>query len=81
MFRDRYTLAIILACLLPLCRSLAAEKRWLRATSEHFELYTTEDKAKARAALVQFEAARTSFFTRFELIILPGAGQNRRLSV
>jgi tetratricopeptide (TPR) repeat protein len=61
MFRNRYTLTIILACLLPVGRCLAAEQKWLRAASQNFELYTTENEAKARAALDHFEAVRAYF--------------------
>lgn len=61
MFRNKYYLTIILACLLPLARSFAAEQKWLRAASPNFELYTTENEARARAALDHFEAVRAYF--------------------
>ena len=61
MFRNKYILTIILACLLPVARSFAAEQKWIRAASANFELYTTENDAKARAALDHFEAVRAYF--------------------
>jgi Tfp pilus assembly protein PilF len=43
--------------------AMAAEKRWLRASSENFELFTTAGERSARDAIVHFERAR-SFFIR-----------------
>jgi hypothetical protein len=54
-------LAIILASVLPLPRSFAAEQKWLRATSQNFELFTDESEARARDTLLQFETARAFF--------------------
>lgn len=70
MLKSRLMLVMALACAMPLARSYAAEQKWLRAASQHFELCTTENESKARAALEHFEAVRAYFLA---VIHAPGA--------
>lgn len=50
--------------LLLLAVPLAAERRWLKATSPHFELFTTAGERRAKETIQYFEQIR-SLFTRF----------------
>ena len=60
--------AIILASVLPLPRSFAAQPRWLTATSPNFELLTDESDARARDILFQFETARAFFLPAMQVL-------------
>jgi len=55
---------LTLSLLLASSASFAAEPKFLDATSEHFNLYTTENEAAAKATLVQFETARAYLVAR-----------------
>jgi hypothetical protein len=55
----RYSvMTLALASLFPLASSFAAETKLVKAVSEHFELYTTDNDAAAKAALTHFETVR-----------------------
>ncbi len=41
--------------------SFAADAKWVHATSEHFDLYTTESEGDAKAALQHLESVRLYF--------------------
>jgi hypothetical protein len=57
--RTRYAaMALALASLFPLAISFAADTRMVKAVSGHFELYTTDNDAAAKAALTHFETVR-----------------------
>ena len=57
--RKRYrTITMALASLLPLASCFAADIKLVKAVSDHFELYTTENEAAAKAALEHFETVR-----------------------
>ena len=57
--RKRYrTITLALASLLPLASSFAADTRLVKAVSDHFEVYTTDNEAAAKAALTHFEMVR-----------------------
>ena len=57
--RKRYrTITLALASLLPLASSFAADIKLVKAVSGHFELYTTDNEAAAKAALTHFETVR-----------------------
>lgn len=49
---------LTLAALIPMTASLAADLKMVKAVSDHFEVYTTQDEAMATAALEHFETAR-----------------------
>ena len=51
------TALLLLACVLP----LNAAEQWLKLTTPHFEMYTTNGQAKATEALRIFEEARGFF--------------------
>jgi len=52
-------MTLALASLFPLASSLAADTKMMKAVSDHFELYTTDNEAAAQAALTHFETVRT----------------------
>jgi tetratricopeptide (TPR) repeat protein len=52
---------VLAALLLTALSAVAAERRWLRASSANFELYTTAGEKKARDAVVRFEQVRRFF--------------------
>jgi hypothetical protein len=54
----RRTIPLALAALLSAAASHAAGPAFLNAVSDHFDLYTTDNEAAARAALDHFETAR-----------------------
>jgi tetratricopeptide (TPR) repeat protein len=54
-------LRVLAALLTVLSASAAAEQRWLRAVSPHFELYTTGGEKRAREAVLYFEQVRNLF--------------------
>ena len=54
-------LTVILASILPIGRCFAAEQKWIRATSQNFEIYTDDSEGRARDTLLQFETARAFF--------------------
>jgi hypothetical protein len=57
--RGRYgAMTLALASLIPLASSFAAETKMVKAVSDHFELYTTDNDAAAKAALTHFETVR-----------------------
>jgi hypothetical protein len=57
--RGRYSaMTLALASLLPLASSHAADTKLVKAVSDHFELYTTDNDAAAKAALTHFETVR-----------------------
>jgi hypothetical protein len=57
--RVRYaTITLALTSLLPLASSFAADTKLVKAVSDHFELYTTDNEAAATAALTHFETVR-----------------------
>ena len=57
--RTRYgMIALALASLFPLASSFAADTKLVKAVSDHFELYTTDNDAAAKAALQHFETVR-----------------------
>ena len=45
------TVVLGLASLLPLANSFAADPKLVKAVSDHFEIYTTDNEASAKAAL------------------------------
>jgi hypothetical protein len=51
-------MTLALASLVPLASSFAAETKLVKAVSDHFELYTTDNDAAAKAALTHFETVR-----------------------
>ncbi len=55
----RCAIQIILACLVPLASSFGADIKLLKAVSDHFEVYTTDNEAAAKAILEQFEPVRS----------------------
>jgi len=59
MMQARYrTIALALAGALPLASSFAADAKMVKAVSDHFELYTTDNEALAKPALEHFETVR-----------------------
>ena len=52
------TIMLALASLFPLVSSRAADTKFVKAVSDHFELYTTDNQAAAKAALTHFETVR-----------------------
>jgi hypothetical protein len=57
--RGRYSaMTLALASLIPLASSFAADTKLVKAVSDHFELYTTDNDAAAKAALTHFETVR-----------------------
>jgi hypothetical protein len=52
------TITLALTSLLPLASSFAADTKLVKAVSDHFELYTTDNEAAATAALNHFETVR-----------------------
>jgi len=52
------TITLALASLLPLASSFAADAKLVKAVSDHFELYTTDNEAAAKAAITHFETVR-----------------------
>ena len=57
--RGRYgAMTLALASLIPLASSFAADTKLVKAVSDHFELYTTDNDAAAKAALTHFETVR-----------------------
>jgi hypothetical protein len=53
-----YAMTLALASLIPLASSHAADAKLVKAVSDHFELYTTDNDAAAKAALTHFETVR-----------------------
>ncbi len=51
-------IALALAGALPLASSFAADTKMVKAVSDHFELYTTDNEALAKPALEHFETVR-----------------------
>jgi len=51
-------IAVALAGALPLASSFAADAKMVKAVSDHFELYTTDNEALAKPALEHFETVR-----------------------
>ena len=56
-------LTLVLSCALPSARSFAADTKWIHATSAHFDMYSAQNEADARAALTHLEAVRAYFVT------------------
>jgi hypothetical protein len=54
----RHAILLTLAGILPVTTSFAADFRLLNVASDHFDLYTTDTEAVARAALEHFETVR-----------------------
>ncbi len=64
--RTRYpTMTLVLASLFPLAGSSAAGTKMVKAASDHFELYTTDNDAAAKAALTHFETVRSFVLRAF----------------
>jgi hypothetical protein len=59
--RAIHFLTLTLLTILPLSRMSAADAKWIRATSAHFDMYTSESDGDAKAALAHLEAARAFF--------------------
>ena len=55
----RCAIQVILACLVPLASSFGADIKLLKAVSDHFEVYTTDNEVAAKAILEQFEPVRS----------------------
>ncbi len=58
MLKRYGAISLALASLLFLASSFAAETKLFKAVTDHFELYTTDNEAAAKAALEHFEAVR-----------------------
>jgi hypothetical protein len=56
---------VALASLLPLASSFAADPKLVKAVSEHFELYATDNEGAAKAALSHFETVRAYLLRAF----------------
>jgi hypothetical protein len=54
-------LTLAFACALYPAHSIAADAKWVHATSEHFDLYTAESEGDAKAALLHLETVRAYF--------------------
>ncbi len=54
-------LTLLVPCVLQPARSSAADAKWIHATTEHFDLYTSESEGDAKAALQHLEAVRAYF--------------------
>src|SRR5450755_3878109 len=52
-------MTLALSSLIPLASSFAADTNMVKAASDHFELYTTENDDAANAALTHFETVRS----------------------
>jgi hypothetical protein len=64
--RTRYAaMTLALASLFPLASSSAAGTKMVKAVSDHFELYTTDNDAAAKAALTHFETVRAYVLLAF----------------
>ena len=64
--RTRYAaMTLVLSSLLPLASSFAADAKMAKAVSDHFELYTTDNDAAAKAALTHFESVRGYMLNAF----------------
>ena len=61
----RRTVPLALAAFLSVATSRAAAPAFLNAVSDHFNLYTTDNEAAARAALDHFETARAYLLRLF----------------
>ena len=58
--RTRYAaMTLALSSLFPLASSFASDTNMLKAVSDHFELYTTDNDDAAKAALTHFETVRS----------------------
>ncbi len=58
MSRLHRPLLLAMVSLIPIAVSSAAQIKLVKAASDHFEIYTTDNEAAAKAALEHFEIAR-----------------------
>ena len=74
-----YAVFLLVFCLLPASLSLWAQPKWVYASSDHFEVFTTAGERPARDALTQFERIH-GFFTDY-LKFTVKSGRRTRLII
>ena len=71
-----YSVFLLVLCLLPASVSPSAQPKWVYASSDHFEVFTTAGERPARDALTQFERIH-AFFTEYLKFTVTGGRRTR----